>query len=240
MSNIYGDKLNGIITALGTSPEEEPAGNIYVAKLDEIKAAIDAGGAQGPQGEPGPQGPAGAAGAAGATGATGATGPAGAAGATGPAGIVPRGTAFPASPTTNDLFFRTDLAVLCNWDGTRWVGPWETVSIPQWEGGSPWSASVTAFLFQTNAALLASIRFAAYVTTTNNSTNYWNLTVYFNQSQIGSTMSTYPGNTNSVLDISQNFNMVTNNNFLLVSLVKVGSPGAIYLTALLSYRRIYT
>ena len=40
MSNIYVDKLNEAITVLGGEPVTEPAGNVYVAKLDEIIANL--------------------------------------------------------------------------------------------------------------------------------------------------------------------------------------------------------
>jgi hypothetical protein len=40
MSNIYNDKLNEITTALGATPEPEPTGNIYVARLEEIRDAV--------------------------------------------------------------------------------------------------------------------------------------------------------------------------------------------------------
>ena len=40
MSNIYVDKLNEAITVLGGEPATEPAGNVYVAKLDEVIASL--------------------------------------------------------------------------------------------------------------------------------------------------------------------------------------------------------
>ncbi len=42
MSNIYVDKLNEAITVLGGEPVTEPAGNVYVAKLDEVIASLEA------------------------------------------------------------------------------------------------------------------------------------------------------------------------------------------------------
>ena len=42
-------------------------------------------------------------------------------------GLVPTdqlgGAAFPASPTTGDVYFRTDLGEWYYYDGTRWLGP---------------------------------------------------------------------------------------------------------------------
>lgn len=37
------------------------------------------------------------------------------------AGGLPSGTSFPASPTTDFLFYRTDLGFVCYYDGTRWL-----------------------------------------------------------------------------------------------------------------------
>lgn len=45
MSNIYNDKLTEAIGALGGTPDPEPAGNIYVARLDELISAAGAIGA---------------------------------------------------------------------------------------------------------------------------------------------------------------------------------------------------
>lgn len=42
MSNIYVDKLNEAITVLGGEPVTAPAGNVYVAKLDEVIASLTA------------------------------------------------------------------------------------------------------------------------------------------------------------------------------------------------------
>lgn len=89
MSNIYNDRLQSAITALGATPDPEPAGNIYVARLDQVVAAIEAGGTVGPagaDGAPGAQGLPGAAGAPGAQGPQGPAGPAGPQGIQGPQG----------------------------------------------------------------------------------------------------------------------------------------------------------
>lgn len=34
---------------------------------------------------------------------------------------VPKGTAFPGSPASGDVYFRTDLGMWCYYDGTRWL-----------------------------------------------------------------------------------------------------------------------
>src|ERR1019366_1749284 len=35
--------------------------------------------------------------------------------------VIAHSSAFPASPNTNDLFYRTDLATLYSWSGTKWI-----------------------------------------------------------------------------------------------------------------------
>lgn len=40
---------------------------------------------------------------------------------TSPGGSISSGTSFPGGPATNDLFYRTDLALLFFYDGTRWL-----------------------------------------------------------------------------------------------------------------------
>jgi hypothetical protein len=105
MSNIYNDKLESLITALGATPEAEPAGNIYVARLDQVLAAIEAGGTVGPEG---PEGPAGADGTPGTQGIQGIQGPAGTPGTPGTPGTQgiqgPAGTpGTPGTPGTQGI-----------------------------------------------------------------------------------------------------------------------------------------
>lgn len=35
--------------------------------------------------------------------------------------MLPSGTTFPGSPVANDTYYRTDLGLLCYYDGTRWL-----------------------------------------------------------------------------------------------------------------------
>ena len=94
--------------------------------------------------------------------------------------LIGSGAAFPASPATNRLFFRTDLGWWCYYDGTRWLTVHE-YHIPQ---------IVTNYV-QTAIALAGAgetalrTDFAPYFTryaiqtnaaATNNGTNFWTIT----------------------------------------------------------------
>lgn len=54
-------------------------------------------------------------------------------------GAVGQGTAFPVSPVTNDLFFRTDLYALFVWTGSAWVD-----SVGKTAGAAMWTQAGTA------------------------------------------------------------------------------------------------
>lgn len=47
--------------------------------------------------------------------------------------IPPRGTSFPGSPSTGDIFYRTDLRAICYYDGARWVGDIITIPMASYE-----------------------------------------------------------------------------------------------------------
>jgi hypothetical protein len=48
---------------------------------------------------------------------------------TGGVGLIMIGVAFPALPAPDELFYRTDLDLLCRWDGARWLTENEYVFI---------------------------------------------------------------------------------------------------------------
>lgn len=108
------------------------------------------------------------------------------------AGGVASGTSNPGSPTTGDLFWRTDLSLLITFDGTRWVTAdlkRETLGVSSSSAGAgtdaimplptgantsiarwtPWSTTFDLWLdaFYTST----------FVNGTNNGTNFWTLTL---------------------------------------------------------------
>lgn len=90
----------------------------------------------------------------------------------------PSGTAFPTSPTTNYLFYRTDLGFLCYYDGTRWltvheypyiVLPFQTFSVTN---------SLTDILIRTDyAPYVTRVVTATNVTAPNSGAAFWTVTI---------------------------------------------------------------
>ena len=89
------------------------------------------------------------------------------------------GTAFPATPSTGSLYFRTDLGWLCYYDGTRWLTTHEyEMNMPFFGGIFPYSGGSPATLLLTPSRTdysyyLLGARAYTLVSTTNNATNYW-------------------------------------------------------------------
>lgn len=54
------------------------------------------------------------------------------------------GTSFPGSPTTNDFFYRTDLGLLCRYDGTRWLSELVLLPMHNYLGTPPYSTTTEA------------------------------------------------------------------------------------------------
>jgi hypothetical protein len=153
---------------------------------------------------------------------------------------LPRGTKFPSSPATGDLFYRTDLGVLCEWDGARWLGGQRQIPLVPWVGAGPWSANASALLVPApGATIIASINIVAHVATTNSATNYWILEFLNILAAIGSPMSTAANSPGVMIYLNQSFGEVAANNYLFLQLTKSGSPGSIYASALLTYRIVY-
>ena len=85
------------------------------------------------------------------------------------------GTAFPGSPTSGDVFFRTDLGWLCYYDGTRWLTCHEfhtsMVSIVSSIDDGRYMARI-----RTNYGIYVTrLDCTTIVSTPNNGTNYWTI-----------------------------------------------------------------
>jgi hypothetical protein len=88
------------------------------------------------------------------------------------------GVAFPGSPTTGDIFFRTDLGFLCFYDGTRWLTCHEyTASVNGLSGSIDAS---TSFVVHRNdyQTYFTRIGVITRINTTNDVNNYWSVNVY--------------------------------------------------------------
>lgn len=161
----------------------------------------------------------------------------------------PSGTAFPGSPTTNYVFYRTDLGWLCYYDGTRWLTVHEyvlplvyftTISGNTDSGNIPIPAATTYGLYITRATVITN------VAATNNGTNYWSIQVQGLNTA------------NSVADVVFSFNtsadsagtyvvhegistaVPTNKTWFRTNASKTLTPGNLTYAAALNYRLILT
>lgn len=169
-------------------------------------------------------------------------------------GGIASGTSFPAAPTTNELFYRTDLALLFYYDGTRWLTVQEnhevlfrqnavtTGNSGNWQGANPSRQSldmwVTAF---TGATLVA---------TTNDASNYWTMNLkligtngavsdFGTPVQISTAADTHDVVTPHTVAVNQSVHAATYP-ILVFTGTKVGSAGALSNTVAVRYRLIGT
>ena len=92
-------------------------------------------------------------------------------------------TAFPASPNTNDLYYRTDLDMLCFYDGVRWLTAHEySADFMLFDSSPPFSAAGTtvyAWAPRLDYSLyITQARALTQVAATNNGSNYWTISLY--------------------------------------------------------------
>jgi len=146
---------------------------------------------------------------------------------------IPAGTSFPGSPTTGDLFRRTDLERLVyRYDGTRWLTEQTfTLQGPSRNGdtASPYDYHAPAhspFPQPENGIYVERYVGNAYVVTTNNGSNYWKVispdfsTVAWSTAAIAPNAYTRVSSTAAAgVHASSSFRM---------RYEKQGSPGAIY------------
>ena len=152
---------------------------------------------------------------------------------------IPREVSFPPSPAANDLLHRTDLGVICEWDGAQWVGPQQYVPIPVWSLSPPWTASQAALQLAIFGTYIVSLRLVRMVNTTNNSTSYWNIKPFRDSVFVGQTIQTYPGAANTIATVTADFGTLVISERFGITLEKIGSPGSINISAAISIRRIY-
>lgn len=158
-----------------------------------------------------------------------------------------KGVAFPTSPVTNDLFFRTDLGLLCFYDGSQWVtaNEYEMPFTPGQEGNYGVTTAPANLLwaprFSSYNVILTRAAATGVVVTTNNGSNYWTITLYSDSASIWSfNTSGWTAGT-----------ATNNNNISLGSTVygpslyfrwradsKTGTPGALTLSGALKYRLV--
>lgn len=87
------------------------------------------------------------------------------------------GAAFPTTPPTSAVFFRTDLGMWAYYDGTQWLTVHEYVApIVAWSVQN--NAVVTDWAIRTDfAPWITRVAIITRVDTTNNGTNFWTLNI---------------------------------------------------------------
>lgn len=117
-------------------------------------------------------------------------------------GLSGAGTAFPGSPVTGAVFFRTDLGWLCFYDGTRWLTSQEYyVNLGFYIGPgatAAFSATGTYSLARMRddyAPWFTRVANSTYISAPNNGSNHWTMTIYSNTANFASATGIYTFNT---------------------------------------------
>ncbi len=169
--------------------------------------------------------------------------------ATGSSGVS-AGTSFPGGPSTGDLFWRTDLKLLCTYDGTRWVTVQEYAISAVGESLQPMTVvgAISALpVDNTYDLYVTRILASLFINGTNNGSNYWTLTgnkVATNNS------STSLGTVNTSADAGSTWlpktitvnAVVVKGTYPLIRLnmSTTGSPSGLYFTSVTLYRLVVT
>ena len=160
------------------------------------------------------------------------------------------GTSFPGSPTNYDMYFRTDLGLLCYFDGTRWLTVNEYTT-PQLRGGTPDSMDTDLLkLMNSKHIYISNISAITYTSTTNDASNYYTVNLYIvpiwgyygAMSTLLHTFDTKADGTANWADHTGcNTNRLGNSDdHLMAKITKTGSPGTMSYTFIATYRLIIT
>lgn len=158
------------------------------------------------------------------------------------------GTSNPGGPTTNDLFFRTDLGMIFTYNGTRWlcVCPHEVVLGHQ-ENLFPLLTSGNGGYGELDNATLDLwiVRIACQTTTltTNNGTNFW--TVAFTRQASGTSLGSFStgttpdtAGTGTRHDVTVGALAGTSDRFVAAGATKTLTPGGIYIFSTVLYNYV--
>lgn len=164
------------------------------------------------------------------------------------------GTAFPTSPApaTDDLFYRTDLGLLCYYDGTRWLTVHEytqtlsqapNIANPKTDATYTLNQSILFGPSRQDYGIYYTKAYVwLFVATTNNGSNYWEVEItntgtslaIFSTAADAANTNLYKANTTPVVLAAsrQYWQLRTSNN--------VGTPGDLSYQAIVFYRLIIT
>lgn len=157
------------------------------------------------------------------------------------------GVAFPGGPSAGDVFFRTDLGLLCYFDGTRWLTTHEYgVSLP----GTLSAVDTTTLIARVRAdyaPYFTRMAVTTNVATLNNGTNYWSVSLRGYNAAFAAATEIYAFTTAADAvatyvehDSAASTAVPANNHFFAVSLTKTLAPGSISIYVQPYYRLIVT
>lgn len=166
-------------------------------------------------------------------------------------GTYVEGTTFPGSPPTGQKFYRTDLQVLCYYDGTRWL------TAQEYEIGAGLSAGVGGITTTGDILWIGPVRsdYGLYLTrwvctarvlSGNSGTSYWTGALsYQDSANLATTISSFAtsadtSNTPVAHDVQINTVLNAAAKRLVISGTKTGTPGALVAASALYYRLIVT
>jgi hypothetical protein len=166
--------------------------------------------------------------------------------------LVVSGTAFPASPATGSLYFRTDLGLLCYFDGTRWLTVTEYgLSFPR-NGFSASSGLATLNMREDYKLFFTRATANVKIDTTLDASNYWSLLFrIFSEDWVTiDNIIWYSCNPANGWSLGVNKPFLTTINYISATvptpsmvdcyLLKNGAPGLITAEASLFYRLVVT
>ena len=162
--------------------------------------------------------------------------------------LLVKGSSFPASPSSGDPFFRDDLGLWCYYDGTRWLTQPKVISQERNSissngeviGRLP-SSSYSVYIPSFNVVT------TTQVSTTNDGSNYWTVTVQITNSTYSSATTIHTFTTAAdtadawtAHDDAPDSQTPTENDGYLLIYAKTGSPGAIRIAVGFEYQLIIT
>jgi hypothetical protein len=161
--------------------------------------------------------------------------------------LIGSGTTFPGSPSTGDMFYRTDARAMCYYDGTRWVGDVFVLPMSNWAAFSRdvtstttvFSASMPDFgVFFEKLAL-------AFNCGSVDASNYWTITFFLHNGTSQISLCSYTINSGSgwarttLTSFSPN-PAPSSSIYILVQAAMTGSPGNLDVMSTLFVRRVFT
>lgn len=158
------------------------------------------------------------------------------------------GTAFPAAPAAGRLFFRTDLGLLCYYDGARWLTVNE-YTLTLYERSALAAGIAHDFVVRDNfTPYYTRVLMTTQVATTNNGANYWSVFVQGLNLAISATTTILQINTNgdTVAINTAHSGIVTtaspaNRDYVrFIATPGAGAPGVLTVACAVVYRLIIT